>query len=426
MKRSRSHLARVALLSLLLVLALAVGGCSRPLGQSGEGGIEPAAPVAPEAPVPEAEEPTEPDVALTAAAGAEERIQIPVGVAHALSGPIAIYGEPISQGIELAVKQINEQGMLGDGREIKIYQEDTAGTKDQAIAAFEKLINQDEVVAILGPTLSNSAFAADPVAQEADVPVPVIGSSNTATGITDMGDYIFRTSLPESDVIPNTIEVVKEARGIEKVAVMYGNDDQFTQSGYEVFVDALQANDIEILTSEPFAKGDTDFSAQLTKIKNLEPDAIVASALAEEAANIMVQARQLGIPQEVFFIGGNGFNSPKLAEIAGDAAEGAISGAAWFIDNPSPENQAFVEAYRAEYDADPDQFAAQAYTAAMVLAEAIKNAGSADPADIRAALTEIKNFPTPLGEFSFDENRDPVHTPVVLIVQDGAFQLFEQ
>jgi branched-chain amino acid transport system substrate-binding protein len=347
---------------------------------------------------------------------------VKVGCAHALSGPIALYGEPIQNGIMLAAEEINNQGYLGEA-ELQIICEDTAGDKAQSINAFQKLINQDNVVAILGPTLSNSAFAADPVAQEAKI--PVLGSSNTATGITDMGDYVFRDSLPESDVIPNTIQVTRDVLGYDQVAVMYGNDDQFTQSGYDVFQATLDDQGVETLTTETFAKGDTDFSAQLTKIKSLEPDAIVVSALAEEAANIMVQARQLGIAEGVRFIGGNGFNSPKLAEIAGDAAEGAISGAAWSIADQSEENQQFIQAYRDKYGGDPDQFAAQSYTATWLMAKAIKDANSADPAAIRDALAQIRDFPSPLGTFSFDENRDPVHAPVVLVVQDGEFQVFE-
>ena len=403
---------KIQLFPLLLLFVLLLGACqSANEAPAAEQPAEPTA-VSEEQDAPAAEEPAAP----------EEGEVIKVGAAHALSGPIALYGQPISQGIKLAVAQMNEQNYLGDGKTLEVIYEDTNGDKEQAISVFEKLINQDHVVAILGPTLSNSAFAADPVAQEAGV--PVIGSSNTATGITDMGDYIFRTSLPEIAVIPNTLEVVSKARGLENVAVMYGNDDQFTQSGYEVFASALEDLGIDVATTETFAKGDASFSAQLTKIKSLAPQAIVASALAEEAANIMSQARQQGI--DAYFIGGNGFNSPKLAEIAGDAAEGAISGAAWFISNPSPENQAFVEAYRAEFGSDPDQFAAQAYTAAWVLGEAIKNANSSDPAAIRDALANIQNLATPLGAFSFDANRDPVHTPVVLIVKDGQFALFDE
>lgn len=355
----------------------------------------------------------------------QETNTIKVGAAHALSGPIALYGQPIQQGIELAVQEINAQNYLGDDVTLEVIFEDTAGNKEQAISAFEKLIEQDGVVAILGPTLSNSAFAADPVAQEAGI--PVVASSNTANGITEMGEYIFRVSLPESSVIPNTLEVLAERRGLETVAVMYGNDDQFTQSGYEVFAAALAELDIAVVSTDTFARGDTDFSAQLTKIKSLNPQAIVASALAEEAANIMNQARtQLGFSEGVYFVGGNGFNSPVLAEIAGASAEGAISGAAWFIGSPVPENEAFVAAYRDAYGSDPDQFAAQSYTSAWVLAEAIRSAGAVEPAAIRDALAQIENFPTPLGDFSFDENRDPVHTPVVLVVRDGEFALFDE
>jgi branched-chain amino acid transport system substrate-binding protein len=255
--------------------------------------------------------------------------------------------------------------------------------------------------------------------------MPVIASSNTATGITEIGDYIFRTSLPESAVIPNTVMVTKEALGLTKVAVMYGNDDAFTQSGYDVFKAALDAEGIEILTEETFAKGDTDFSAQLTKIQSLNPDAIIVSALAEEAANIMVQARTLGIPESVRIIGGNGFNSPKLAEIAGAAAEGAISGSAWNVASTFPASADFVTAFNAEYGGDPDQFAAQAFTAAWAAATAIKDADSVDHAAVRDALTQISGMDSPLGSFSFDANRDPVHDAVVLTVTDGAFVVFQ-
>jgi branched-chain amino acid transport system substrate-binding protein len=403
----------VTFVLLLAAVALVGAACAQPAGQQ------------PAAQQPAAQAPTEPPAqaeptAEMAAEGLSGTIK--VGCAHALSGPIALYGEPIQNGIMLAAEEINNQGYLGDAT-LEIICEDTAGDKAQSINAFQKLINQDDVVAILGPTLSNSAFAADPVAQEAKI--PVLGSSNTATGITDMGNYVFRDSLPESDVIPNTIQVTRDKLGYDKVAVMYGNDDQFTKSGYDVFKATLDGQGVEILTTETFAKGDTDFSAQLTKIKSLEPQAIVVSALAEEAANIMVQARQLGITEDVRFIGGNGFNSPKLAEIAGDAAEGAISGAAWSIADQSQENQDFIQAYRDKYGSDPDQFAAQSYTATWLMAKAIKDANSTDPAAIRDALGQIRDFPSPLGTFSFDENRNPVHAPVVLVVHNGEFEVFE-
>ncbi len=359
----------------------------------------------------------------TAPASSGLPAQITLGAVHDLSGATAIYGTSIQKGINLAVQQINDQKFFGEGHTLKVEFEDAAGDPKQAIAAYEKLTADPNIVAILGPTLSSEAQSADPVAQQAKV--PVVASSNTASGITTIGDYIFRTSLPESAVIPNTVKVTVQAFKLKKVAILYGNDDAFTQSGYEVFKDALTQAGVQILTEETFSKGDTDFSAQLTKIKALNPDAIIISALAEEAANIMVQARQLGIPTSVPFIGGNGFNSPQLAKIAGGAAEGAISGAAWDVSSTFPANVDFVKAYKAAYGSDPDQFAAQAYTAAWVTALAIKNANSVDHAAVRDALAQIKDFDSPLGKFSFDANRDPVHEPVVLIVKNGAFQVFQ-
>lgn len=347
---------------------------------------------------------------------------IPIGAVWSLTGAAAIYGPSQKNAAEMAIEEINQSGMLGEAK-LVLTTEDDRSTKEGAIAAFEKLLNQGKVVAILGPTLSNSAKAADPMAQEKKV--VVLATSNTAAGITEMGDFIFRDSLPESDVIPNTIKVTKDKLGYSKVAVMYGDDDAFTTSGYDAFKAALEANGVEILTTETFKKGDADYSAQLTKIKSLNPDAIIVSALAEEAAGIMSQARQLGIPDTVRFIGGNGFNSPKLAELAGPSAEGAISGAAWFIANDSPGNQDFVKAYNAKYGANPDQFAAQAYAGVYILAQAIKNAGSADSQAIRDALAQITNLPTVLGTYAFDANRNPVHTPVVQMVKDGKFALFE-
>ena len=407
--KTKTILKLVVLLAIVSMVATACGSATTPAPTSVP--VEPT--TAPE------ELPSETPALASGGLPAE----ITLGAVHDLSGATAVYGGPIQKGIDLAVKQINEQKFLGDGVTLKVTYEDAAGDPKQAIAAYEKLTADPNITAILGPTLSSEAKSADPIAQAAQV--PVVASSNTATGITDIGDYIFRTSLPESAVVPNTVNVTAKSLGLKKVAVMYGDDDAFTQSGYDVFKAALEDANIEILDTETFKKGDTDFSAQLTKIKSLNPDAIIVSALAEEAANIMIGARTLGIPDSVHIIGGNGFNSPKLAEIAGKAAEGAISGSAWNIASTFPANVDFVSAFKAEYNSDPDQFAAQAYTAAWVLALAIKNADSVDHAAVRDALAQVKGLDTPLGSFSFDANRDPVHDPVVLIVKDGKFIVFE-
>ncbi len=349
--------------------------------------------------------------------------EITLAAVEDLTGRNDIYGKPIKMGIDLAVKQINEQQYLGAGVTIKVTYTDTASNTDQAVAAFTKLVADPNVTAILGPTISTQGMAADPLAQAAGV--PVVASSNTANGITAIGDYIFRTSLPDSAVVPNTVKVTADAFNLKKVAIIYGTDDAFTTSAEKIFKEALIKNNIEILTEETFTLGATDFSAQLTKIKALNPDALIVAALSDEAAKIMIQARAMGIPASVPFIGGNSFNSLKVPQAAGGAGEGAISGSAWSLTSTFPASVEFVRAFKAEYNSDPDQFAAQSYTAAWVVAIAIKNANSVDRAKVREALTRIKNFDSPLGQFSFDANRDALHIPVVLIVKDGKFEVFQ-
>jgi branched-chain amino acid transport system substrate-binding protein len=361
------------------------------------------------------------EAAPDAGAGAADLSgEIPVGFVFSLTGGAALYGTSQRNAVEMAVEEINESGMLGDAT-IRAFIEDDAGRPETATTVFETLINQNNVVAIIGPTLSNAALSADPIAQEAGV--PVVAVSNTAAGITEIGDYIFRVSLPESMVIPNTVEVTKEELGYDRVAIMYANDDAFSRSGYEVFRQALQDQGVEIATEQTFSTNDTDFSPQLTQIRNIDPapEALIVSALAQPAAGILTQASQLGLDLPV--IGGNGFNSPQLSELAGEAADGVIAGAAWIVTNTNPRNREFVEAYNERYGNNPDQFAAQAYAGTYILAQAIANAGSAERDAIRDALDQIENLDTVLGNFSF-ENREPQHTPVVQQLQDGQFQVF--
>ncbi len=293
---------------------------------------------------------------------------IKLGAAEALSGPAAKYGTAIKNGFTLAADEINAKGGV-NGNKLVLVMEDEQGKKEEAINVFKKLIFQDKVLAVFGPTLSNSAFAADPIANAAKV--VAFGTSNTADGITAMGPYTFRNSVMESDVLPVTTRVAVKHFGLKKVAVIYGNDDAFTKSGYDVFKATLADQKIAVTTTETYAKGDVDFKAQLTKIKATNPDAIVCSCLAEEAGNIILQTRSLGMKQP--FIGGNGFNSPKLFEIAKEAADNTIMGSPWSSENTASANKAFIAAYQAKFKADPDQFAAQSYDALHIVAQALKN-----------------------------------------------------
>ena len=342
---------------------------------------------------------------------------VKVGVVFSQTGGAAVYGESQRAAVELAAEQLNEQG----GVTYELVIEDDASDPSQGIPAFEKLINQDQVAVIIGPTLSNTAFSTDPIAQDAGV--PVLGVSNTADGITEIGDYIWRNSLTEGQVIPQTIEQAVAAFDLSKVAVLYGDDDSFTVSGYEVFKEALDEQGVEIATEQTFAKGDTDFAPQLTAAKNANPDALVVSALAEEAALIIQQADELGM--DVPIIGGNGFNSPAIIEQSGEAAEGVVVGAAWNSATDNPQTGEFIDAYEEATGNAPDQFAAQAYAGMNLVDLAVRSQCSAERDAIRDGFDGIDGVDTVLGEFSFTDDRDANHPAVVQIVEGGEFTILE-
>jgi branched-chain amino acid transport system substrate-binding protein len=344
---------------------------------------------------------------------------VKVGAALSMTGPAAVYGASQKAGVQAAIDEINKNGHLKRVKLEAVF-EDDASTKEQGIAVFQRFINKDKVAAIIGPTLSNTATAADPLAQAGKV--PVVAVSNTAPkGITDIGDYIWRVSLTEAQVIPGAVKRLQAKLSFKKAALLYGNDDAFTQAGFAVMKAALDAAGTIIVGTQTFAKPDRDYNAQLTALKSLNPDILLVSALADNAAGIVTQARQLG--WTVPIMGGNGFNSPALIKNAGPAAEGVYVGTAWNKISSDAANQAFLKLMQAR-SVDPDQFCAQAYTGVLVIAEAIRQGGGkGGREEIRAGFAKVKGLATPLGTFSFLPSRDGDHEPSVQVVKDGKFQI---
>lgn len=342
---------------------------------------------------------------------------VPVGAALSLTGAAASYGESQQRGLELAAEQLNAEG----GVEYDLTVEDDQTDPRQGIAVFEQLTAEDGASVIIGPTLSTGAFQAQPIAQ--DEGVPVLAISNTVDGITAQGDYIFRDSLTESQVIPQTVAAAKAEYGLEKVVVLYANDDALAEAGGEVFAGALDAEGIEVADTLTFSVADTDFRALLTEAKAADPDALVVSSLIESAIPLVTQARELGI--DVPIVGGNGFNNPKLMADAGDAAEGVVVGAAWNSASDTPENTAFLADFEEMHGAQPDQFAAQAYTGMMLIDTAVRASCSGERDAIKEGLGAIEAVPTVLGELTINDERDAEHEAVVQVVEDGTFAVLE-
>jgi branched-chain amino acid transport system substrate-binding protein len=346
-----------------------------------------------------------------------EPIRAKIGVIAIVTGQGAGYGEAIVNGIRLARDEVNAGGELS----VDLKIEDSSARQEQALSAAQKLIHSEQVVAIIGPTLSNEMKVVGPEANANGV--PILGTSTTAKGITQIGRYVFRNALPESQAIPASIGKAVKKYNIRKVALLYGNDDVFTKSGFDTMKEVSERLRLSILTVQEFQKGQADYKAQLTKIASMKPDAVFCSALYEEGAVILSQARKMGIA--VPFVGGNGFNSPKVIEIARDAAEGLIVATPWFADRNDPKVKAFVSKYESAYGKKPDQFAAQAYDAFHIVSNALKAAGKADRDRLRDAMAATRNFDGVLGKFSFDAERDVVMEPTVLIVQGGKFRIFQ-
>jgi branched-chain amino acid transport system substrate-binding protein len=276
------------------------------------------------------------------------------------------------------------------------------------------------VLAILGPTLSDTAYAADPIAQQ--VGVPVLGISNAAGGITEIGSFIFRNCLGENQLTPQTVRMVKSRLKLRSAALLYA-DTASNRSGSSGFKKALQDSGITITTEQTFNRGDTVFTDQLLQIGDSRPDALFVSAAGTQASAILVQARGLEM-DALPIVGGNAFNSSAVLNNAGSAAEGLVLGSAWTAASPTPRNQEFIRSYRDRFGHEPDQFAAQAYTGVYILAAAIKDADTtSDRRALRNALERVKGLETPLGRFAFKPNREADLPAVVQVFRNGKLEL---
>ena len=359
-------------------------------------------------------------IAFLAAGSARAETVVKIGAALSMTGPAAAYGAQQKAGILAAVEQINKSGSL-KGVKLEAVVEDDGSTKEQGIAVFQRFINKDKVAAIIGPTLSNTAYATNPLAQATGV--PVVAVSNTAPkGITDVGEWIWRVSLTEAQVIPGALKAAQAKLGFKKAGVLYGNDDAFTQGGYAVMKSALEAMGVATVGTQTFAKPDRDYNAQLTQLLGQKPDILVVSALVENASGIVAQARQLGYQGPI--LGGNGFNSPKLIENAGKAAEGVLVGTAWNKVSSEKGNTDYLALMKAKGH-EPDQFCTQAYVGVEVIAEAIRLSGKGTREGVKEGFLKVKELVTPLGKFSFQPSRDGDHAPAVQVVKDGKFQIMQ-
>jgi len=331
---------------------------------------------------------------------------IPIGIAVAQTSNVALLGQEQVTGAKIAEAYFNKRGGI-NGTPIRLVFQDTAGDEQGAINAFNTLISQDKVVGIVGPTLSQQAFSADPIAERAGV--PVIAPSNTAKGIPQIGKYIARVSAPVAVVAPNAIDAaLKINPQIKKVAVFFAQNDAFSKSETGTFQETVKQKGLELATVQTFQTTDTDFQSQVTNAINIKPDLIIISGLSADGGNLVKQLRELGY--KGLIIGGNGLNTSNLLPVCKALCDGIIIAQAYSPEMKNEINTSFRQLYTEQNKKEPPQFTAQAFTGVQVFVEALstldKTAKLATLAlpQLRTQLNDTLltgKYITPLGEISF-------------------------
>lgn len=336
-----------------------------------------------------------------------------IGFTAALTGGAAAYGKSEEEGVRLAVEEINKKGDFP----IDLLVEDTKAVPADSMNATKKLI-QEKVSMIIGPMTSNEAKAAGPIIQNAKVPSLEI--SVTAENITDIGDCIFRNSVPESKNIPQTVKKTHKLLGYKTAAILYAHDNEQHVTAQKYFQKTMEEEGVQVIDVETFGSKDSEYSAQLTNIQHKAPDVIVVCSYYQEGSRILKKMREMGMDQPV--LGDNGFVSPELGKMAGVAADNVYVSSMWSADRKDEKVQKFVENYTKAYGRAPDQFAASAYDGVYMAMDAMQRAGTTtDHKKIRDALAQMKDFKGVCGTFSFDEKRDPVVDLILMKMQDGKF-----
>lgn len=352
--------------------------------------------------------------------GAADSKEIKVGGNFEMTGGIATFGQSATNGAKLAFKEVNAAGGVL-GKQLTLVIADNKSEPSESTNAMTKLITQDKVVAILGAVASSNTLAGAQVAQDNKIPFITPTSTNPKVTVGDDGkvkDYAFRSCF--IDPFQGTVMANFASKTLNaKTAVIYiDNSSDYAKGLAQYFEEAFVKSGGTVLSKEAYLQKDQDFKATLTKIKGLNPDVVFVPGYYEEVGKIVKQARELGYNNPL--LGGDGWDSPKLVEIAGTAALNNT----FFSNHYSAEDTdsrvvKFVEAYKKEYGQVPDALAALGYDAAMMLVDSIKRANSADPAKITEALAQTKNLQGVTGMITLDGSHNPVKSAVVIEMKDG-------
>lgn len=346
--------------------------------------------------------------------------EIPIGVFNAMTGTYAFGGVPIQNAMKLALEQANAAGLPG-GNRFRIVEGDTAGEKGQTISLVNQFVKRDNVMMILGPTISGEALAGAPVANELKTPILAIGSQ---ASILDTGPWAFKIQATPVDIMNYLGKLATEKLGIKRLVTIMDQSNEGYVGQKNALVDYMKAAGTTLVADEKFVSSDSNFLALATKVATMQTDAVFIAAPAEVAANLIIQLRQGGLDPKVKIIGPSTFGSLGFIKAGGKAVEGTYVVSDYSPNNTSAQNQAFVKAYQARYKAVPDNWAGMGYALATVAIQAVRNAGpNPDRQKIRDELARLKNVPVVLGNgtWTLDDKRNPSYGGVLLQVRNGNF-----
>lgn len=357
--------------------------------------------------------------------GEKKADTIKVGANLEMTGGSASYGISSKNAIELAFKEINEKGGI-NGKQLELVVADNKSEAAEATNAMQKLVSQDNVVAVIGPNLSSSVIAASAINNSAKVLDIAPMATNPyvtvdqASGKTK--EFNYRTCF--IDPFQGTVmaKFATAELGVGNAAILIDNSSDYAKGLAQFFKENFVKEGGAVTAEESYLQRDTDFKATLTKIKATNPDFLYVPGYYQEVGLIVKQARELGMNMPI--AGGDGWDSAKMPEIAGAAAlNNTYFSSLYSPDDSSDINKNFVAAYEKAYGQKPDVFAALSYDSALLVAEAIKNAGSTEPAKISEAMAKINGFSGVSGSVTFDDKHNPVKSAVILEYKDGAQSL---
>jgi branched-chain amino acid transport system substrate-binding protein len=358
--------------------------------------------------------------AALAGCGGEESDDIKLGFLGAATGPTANYGIPGEKGMRLAIDEINASGGIL-GRQLTGIYEDNKGQTSEITAIAQRYITRDHVAAMIGDTTTGLTKAAAKIAQ--DNKTVLFSPGATGDGVVEIGDYIYRNTLLDIFAAPAVVEWMIQDQGWENFAVITSLNNGYSTALTPIFEQAITERGGNIVITDTINDGETDFTAQITKLKSAGADVLVFTGYYTEAALLMNEAAKKEL--DITMVGGDGLYGLDLARLGGSAVEEKVIFYCGFsTDQPSEETDRFLETYRSVYGEEPDMFSAQYYDAVYIIAQAMDQAGSAVPEDYKAYLNGLSDYPGVSGNTTFREDREPIKSPVFLLtVRDGQFAL---